>query len=182
MQKIVLLLSLLFIHVSGNAQDVLVEAESFINKGGWVVDPQFVEQMGSPYLMAHGMGTPVANATTIVDFDEKRVYHVWIRTKNWVPGNWEAPGQFEIIVNGKTLKTTLGNNTEWSWEHAGKVRVKAKEVEIQLSDLTGFNGRCDAIYFSQTSRMPTYAETDLDFWRKERLGETTAPKEQKRTT
>ena len=26
-----------------------VEAESFADKGGWVVDPQFVEQIGSPY-------------------------------------------------------------------------------------------------------------------------------------
>ena len=42
----------------------LVEAEAFADKGGWVVDPQFVEQMGSPYLLAHGKGVPVADART----------------------------------------------------------------------------------------------------------------------
>ena len=31
------------------AHSLLVEAERFQNKGGWVVDAQFSEQMGSPY-------------------------------------------------------------------------------------------------------------------------------------
>ena len=48
--------------------DALVEAESFATKGGWVVDPQFVDVMGSPYLLAHGMGEPVADAETSVAF------------------------------------------------------------------------------------------------------------------
>ena len=39
--------------------ELLVEAESFREKGGWFVDPQFTEQMGSPYLLAHGLGNPV---------------------------------------------------------------------------------------------------------------------------
>ena len=33
---------------SALASDVLVEAESFQNKGGWSVDQQFIDQMGSP--------------------------------------------------------------------------------------------------------------------------------------
>ena len=46
--------------------EILVEAESFAEKGGWKVDQQFVHSMGSPYLLAHGMGIPVANAKTTV--------------------------------------------------------------------------------------------------------------------
>ena len=42
----------------------LLEVENFETKGGWLVDPQFVEQMGSPYLMAHGLGEAVENAFT----------------------------------------------------------------------------------------------------------------------
>jgi hypothetical protein len=37
---------------------ILVEAENFDNHGGWVVDAQFIDQMGSPYLLAHGLGKP----------------------------------------------------------------------------------------------------------------------------
>lgn len=36
------------------ASHLWIEAESFENKGGWVVDQQFMDLMGSPYLMAHG--------------------------------------------------------------------------------------------------------------------------------
>ena len=46
---------------SGNAaavDQVLVEAESFADPGGWVLDTQFIANMGSPYLLAHGMGRP----------------------------------------------------------------------------------------------------------------------------
>lgn len=177
--KLVLFVALQFMYVNVIAQEVLVEAESFIDKGGWVIDPQFVEQMGSPYLMAHGMGNPVTNAVTKVNFKEEGKYHVWARTKNWVPGNWDAPGQFKITINGKALKTTLGTSTGWTWEYAGKVKIKTKEVEIQLSDLTGFNGRCDAIYFSKSKKLPTEAETNLASWRKTKLGETTIPEQQK---
>ena len=45
---------------------VLVEAEAFKSKGGWVVDPQFMDQMGSPYLLARGLGHPVEDASTTV--------------------------------------------------------------------------------------------------------------------
>jgi hypothetical protein len=35
---------------------VLVEAEAFKDAGGWVNDSQFMGQMGSPFLLAHGLG------------------------------------------------------------------------------------------------------------------------------
>lgn len=49
------------------AQELLVEAESFSRRGGWVLDQQFMDQMGSPYLMAHGMGIPVDDATAEIN-------------------------------------------------------------------------------------------------------------------
>ena len=87
--------------------EFLIEAESFKDKGGWVVDPQFVEQMGSPYLLAHGLGIPVDNAGTEIKIPSAGKYYVWARTKNWAPGNWEAPGRFRIIINGKELETVF---------------------------------------------------------------------------
>ena len=57
--------------------ELLVEAESFREKGGWLVDPQFTEQMGSAYLLAHGLGNPVENASTIVTIPASGKYHVW---------------------------------------------------------------------------------------------------------
>ena len=35
--------------------------------GGWSLDPQFMDVMGSPYLLAHGLGVRVMDATARVD-------------------------------------------------------------------------------------------------------------------
>jgi len=146
----------LLIAAMGCKHEMLIECESFKNKGGWVVDPQFVEQMGSPYLMAHGMGEPVENASTAVELPAGGTYHVWARTTNWAPGHWNAPGQFNVWVDQQKLKRTLGDQYPgWGWNYAGKVDLKEGPVLVELEDLTGFNGRCDAIYISNRYRTPT---------------------------
>ena len=50
------------------ADRLLLEAENFDDCGGWVVDQQFMDQMGSPYLLAHGLGDPVRDAATVAKF------------------------------------------------------------------------------------------------------------------
>ena len=89
---------------------ILVEAESFSAKGGWVVDQQFMDLMGSPYLLAHGMGSPVEDALTEIHVSKSGVYHVWVRTYNWT-SPWtdkEGPGAFSIKVGDEKLNTVLG--------------------------------------------------------------------------
>ncbi|WP_035463684.1 FAD-dependent oxidoreductase [Algoriphagus vanfongensis] len=162
---------------SALAQSVLIEAESFDDLGGWVVDPQFVEQMGSPYLMAHGMGTPVSNAKTKFNLKESAEYHIWVRSKNWAPGDWDAPGRFHVAVNGQKLPETLGVSPGWSWEYAGKMELKSGETTIDLIDLTGFNGRCDAIYFTTEKNAPPRDSSGLAKWRSKELNEASIPEE-----
>jgi hypothetical protein len=149
-----------------NTHEILIEAESFSDKGGWVVDPQFVEQMGSPYLLAHGLGEPVANAKTELTVPVKGKYYVWARTKNWAPGEWDAPGRFQLIINGRVMKKVLGTDEGWTWQHVGKTYVKDTLVTVELSDLTGFDGRCDAILFSSTRISPPNDLKDLSEYRK----------------
>src|SRR5687768_5473409 len=84
---------------------VLVEAESFKDRGGWMLDTQFVHIMGSPYLLAHGMGQPVKDASASVTFPSTGEWKVFVRTKDWV-ARWKAPGQpgkFQLLVDGKPL-------------------------------------------------------------------------------
>ena len=147
--------------VLGCKQEVFVECESFENPGGWVVDPQFTEQMGSPYLMAHGLGEPVENATTAIQIPASNTYHVWARTMNWAPGQWEAPGRFRVLINGKSLERTMGEYPGWGWNYAGKVNIAKGEAILELADLTGFNGRCDAIYICNKYRTPTNRSEQL---------------------
>lgn len=139
--------------VSAHASPVFIETESFQEKGGWCVDQQFMDIMGSPYLIAHGCGKPVSDASTGFDVDEGGRYHVYVRTYNWV-SPWtttaDGPGAFKVKVNGKDLKVILGTKGDrWMWQHAGSVNLKPGHSTISLSDLTGFEGRCDAIYLTQ---------------------------------
>ncbi|HEV7869443.1 MAG TPA: NADH-dependent oxidoreductase, partial [Chthoniobacteraceae bacterium] len=147
------LLSVVLSTVSVRAADQLfVEAESFQQQGGWVLDTQFIHIMGSPYLMAHGLGTPVQDATTSVTFPSTGKYHVWVRTKDWV-AQWKAPGtpgRFQLLVNGQPLPETFGTQSAtWFWHDGGTVEIVSPQTTLALRDLTGFNGRCDALFFSK---------------------------------
>jgi hypothetical protein len=129
---------------------VLLEAEQFKQFGGWVLDQQFMDQMGSPYLLAHGLGAPVADAVTTARFPAAGVFRVWVRTRNWV-APWKAPGapgRFQLVVDGKPLPVTFGTEGEaWHWQDGGTAKV-GREATVALHDLTGFEGRCDAVLFS----------------------------------
>lgn len=135
----------------GGSSGVLVEAAAFARPGGWQLDTQHYQQMGGCYLLAHGMGKPVANANTKVAFPETGTWHVWVRTRNWCPGNWQAPGRFKLRVGGTTLALEFGAESErWHWQKGGTVEIASRgAVEMELEDLTGFDGRCDAVYFDR---------------------------------
>ncbi len=170
------LVTLLLFGLSANAQsDALVEAESFLDKGGWLTDPQFVQQMGSPYLIAHGIGKPVNNANTRISLEEAGMYHVWARTKNWAPGPWEPPGRFVLHINGRAMPDTLGMSPGWGWEYAGSIELSDGTTTLELEDLTGFDGRCDAIYLSREDEAPPNAPEALEAWRKDKLKEPMEP-------
>ena len=155
--------------------EVLIEAESFSQKGGWVVDPQFVFQMGSPYLLAHGLGKPVEDAVNEVNIPAPGKYYVWVRTMNWAPGEWDAPGRFRLKVEGKELKAELGTEADWGWQYAGTVKIRDTVMTIGLHDLTGFEGRCDAIFISTLKIAPPSDVEELSEFRKALLKESDVP-------
>ena len=139
------------------AQQLLIEAESFDSHGGWKLDTQFIDNMGSPYLLAHGLGRPVKDATTTVTFPETGEYRVYVRTKDWV-ARWQAPGQpgrFQLLVDGEPLEETFGTQgAKWFWHDGGTVQISNKSTTVALHDLTGFDGRCDAILFTKGKEAP----------------------------
>jgi hypothetical protein len=144
------------------ASGVLLEASAFKNLGGWKLDTQHYQQMGGNYLLAHGMGKSVANATTTVNIPSAGKWQVWVRNRDWCAGDWESPGQFRVHVGGKTLEPVFGTAQEaWHWQHGGVVEIaNAGAIDVALEDLTGFDGRCDALYFTQEAA-PTLPNDDL---------------------
>jgi hypothetical protein len=174
MRQVLLLMPLLFSWEALAAQDVvLVEAESFEETGGWVVDQQFMDFMGSPMLLAHGLGEPVADAATRVALPSAGGYRVWVRTRDWV-APWRAPGapgRFRLVIDGVPLAATFGNEgADWHWQDGGVVDLGAS-VELRLRDLTGFDGRCDAVLLCRdVGYVPPDGGKELDELRGRLLG------------
>ena len=131
--------------VAGAADVVWMEAELFKDLGGWSNDAQFVDQMGSPYLMAIGLNGPVADAVTRVKIPAAGKYRLWVRDRDWLPEF--SPGQFQVAIGGKRAETVFGRSKQpsWVWEDGGQHDLAAGEVEVRLVDLTGHYSRCDAL-------------------------------------
>ena len=159
--------------IRAEAATVLVEAESFADHGGWTLDTQFIGEMGSPYLLAHGLGKPVADATTKVTVPAAGDYRVFVRTKDWV-ARWNAPGtpgRFQVVVNGTPLAEPCGTSgAAWGWQDGGTVTLAAGEATIGLHDLTGFDGRCDCIALTTDATPPPNDSAVLAGWRRTALG------------
>ncbi|MCX7887755.1 MAG: hypothetical protein N3B01_10965, partial [Verrucomicrobiae bacterium] len=101
----VLVAAMVLATLEAAGHNVLIEAESFQQLGGWVIDQQAMDQMGSPFLMAHGLGVPVADATTTVTIPAAGKYRVFVRTRDWV-ATWNAPGapgKFQLKINDRPL-------------------------------------------------------------------------------
>ena len=139
------------------ADEQMIDAESFTDLGGWVVDQQSMDQMGSPYLMAHGLGVKVKDAQTRIQITKGGKHRIWVRTRDWV-GKWKStqfkgpmrasgsPGIFHLKFDNRPLKTRFGEHgAEWHWQDGGSIDLSAGEHNLALQDLTGFNGRCDVI-------------------------------------
>jgi len=162
LKNIILLLPILVFYTGcqNNRHNIFVEAESFEDEGGWVIDQQFMNEMGSPYLLAHGLGVPVKDASCEVRFKKSDNYNVWVRTRDWV-GPWKTPdveadkkaegypGVFQVLIDGVALETTFGTEKpDWHWQYGGNRRISRGLHFLALHDLTGFEGRCDALCFS----------------------------------
>ena len=130
---------------------LFIEAGRF-NGGGWVLDTQFIPNMGSAYLLAHGLGKAVADACAEVVFPAAGTYHVWAFTRDWV-APWKtgaAPGLFQVKVNGEMVGRVFGDEGEaWHWQCGGDIHIAKRESTVSLCDLTGFEGRCAALFFTQ---------------------------------
>ena len=102
---------------------VMALATTFADRGDWTVEQQFVLQMGSSYLLAHGIGTPLQrDAVTTVEVPADGEYNLLVRTKNWTK-HWSdgpTPGIFQVLVDGVADAATFGTDkVDWYWQRGG---------------------------------------------------------------
>lgn len=84
---------------------VFLEAEGFADFGGCELDQQPMDIMGSPYLLAHGLGIPVKDAVAEVTFPAAGTYRLW------------------------GIEDPLGNLGGWFWE-SGFNKKPITDVEL----------------------------------------------------
>ena len=170
MRKVIILLVSVCLGIQVSATDILVETESFADKGGWALDQQFMDLMGSPYLLAHGMGVPVEDATTTVTVPADGQYRLFVRTYNWT-APWTTakpgPGKFQVKIGDSFVTETLGcEGDRWYWQPAGTVTLKKGATRISLHDLTGFDGRCDALLLTTDKKKDPNKMDTSETWRR----------------
>ena len=141
-------------HPAG-AQVIWQEAEGLAKAGAWSNDPQHVDLMGSPYLLATGCGDPVADAVGEVTIPEAGTYKLWVRCRDWYPSH--SPGRFRVSVGGQESAITFGktNHDDWRWVDGGEFELAGAKTELRLKDLTGWWGRCDAMVLAKGGFTPS---------------------------
>lgn len=163
-----------------SAETLFIECEAFHQTGGWVLETSFTHIVGSPYLLAHGLGRPVADAETTVRLSEGGTYRVWARTKDWV-APWQAPGtpgRFQVLIDGRPLATEFGTEgADWHWQPGGTITLAPGEHRVTLHDLTGFDGRCDALLLSNETNFHPPEGAALAKARRQWLGLTDGPED-----
>ena len=149
--------------------ELFIEAESFRSHGGWIVDGQSMETIHSAYLMAHGMGIPVEDAVTEFSVAESSHYFVWALTRDWT-AVWnvkDSAGKFKLKIDSTELPEILGTNgKDWGFQIAGRIFLEKGAHSLSLHDLTGFNGRCDAIYLTNEAKIPDSSPNAIEEMRK----------------
>lgn len=178
---------------------VMALATRFNDKGDWTVEQQFVLQMGSSYLMAHGLGTPLAkDAKTEINIPEDGDYRLWVRTNNWTAfwSEGKTPGIFQVLVDGKadpsefgigkmpldvkagidfpddidTSREARAERAQWYWQKGETYHLTKGSHSIALHDLMGLDGRCDAIILTSTDDVPGDSLEDYRALREALLG------------
>ena len=110
-------------------------------------DSQFMDVMKVSYLLAHGLGKPVDDASTSFFVEKEGEYHIYVRTRNWT-AYWSdsAPGIFNLSIDSVPIENTFGSGSaEWNWQEGGTVHLSKGNHIISVHDLTGFEGRFDSI-------------------------------------
>ena len=178
---------------------VMALATRFNDKGDWTLEQQFVLQMGSSYLMAHGLGTPLAkDAKTEINIPEDGDYRLWVRTKNWTAfwSEGKTPGIFQVLIDGKADPSEFGigkmpldvkagidfpddidisrearaERAQWYWQKGETYHLSKGRHSIALHDLMGLDGRCDAIILTSTDEVPGDSLEDYRALREALLG------------
>ncbi len=126
-------------------EKIWIDAAEFTEKGGFVLETQFVREMGQAYLMADGVGEPVAPAAVSFNATEGGMHRVFIRTKNWCCEH--DPDGIVVEIDGVKSEHVCSevNVRDWYFEAAGDFMLSEGEHTLKVYDTKGWFGRFAAV-------------------------------------
>lgn len=122
-------------------EKIWIDAVEFNDYGGFILETQFVREMGQAYLMANGVGESVNPATTAFVTSEDGYYRIYVRTKNWI-SDYNPDG---IVVEVDGIRSehicAEAHIKDWYFEIAGDFELKKGEHILKIYDTKGWFGR-----------------------------------------
>jgi hypothetical protein len=122
-----------------------IDATEFSDYGGFILETQFVREMGQAYLMANGTGTPVKGATVSFSVNKGGMYRFFIRTKNWCPDH--SPDGLVLEVDGNQSKHICGqmHRRDWYFEIGADFMLTAGAHTLKICNTNGWFGRFSCV-------------------------------------
>lgn len=124
---------------------IWIDAVDFSDYGGFVKETQFVREMGQPYLLANGTGTPVKPATVSFEVKSNSFYRFFVRTKNWLCDY--APDGIVLEIDGVKSEHICAkcHTSGWNFEIGADVELTAGKHTLKVYDTDGWFARFAAI-------------------------------------
>ena len=126
-------------------EKIWIDAVDFDCYGGFIAETQFIREMGQPYLLANGVGSPIVPASVSFSVRDGGMYRFFIRTKNWCSEH--SPDGLILAVDGKRAKHICSqmNVRDWYFEIGGDFLLSKGTHKLTVSDTTGWFGRFSAV-------------------------------------
>ncbi len=118
-----------------------IDATDFDDYGGFILETQFVREMGQPYLLANGTGYPISPSTVKFSVNEGGMYRFYIRTKNWC--HEHNPDGLVLEVDGLLSEHTCSeaHARDWYFEIGADFMLNAGEHTLKVHDTKGWFAR-----------------------------------------
>ncbi|GAB3420502.1 hypothetical protein [Niabella aquatica] len=129
----------------GAAQNLLIEAEDFQFKGGWILAKE-------PGVSGTGgftvVSTPANDALTVIKINKEAKYNVWVRTRDF-PNQSPGTRLSRLSINDEQLAEQGKHGRDgYYWEKVGAVSLVKGESVIKIHDTKMNHARVDAILLS----------------------------------
>ena len=147
----------------------------FAQLGGWVIDQQFMDQMGSPYLLAHGLGDAGGRCDDQGPICPPRdVPRAGPHPRLGRPvARAGAPGPVPTPRRRQAACRSFGTEgADWHWQDGGSVEIAGREVDARPARPDRFRGplRRHPVDQATPALVPPDAGPELAEFRRKLLG------------